>query len=301
MSKPQAMQPVRFEQSQRAVIEKYGTIFMPEDSEPPILNDATRSALIGWMREIDAAKELAAVGLKPRSTALFSGPPGCGKTTMAHHVAARRGCPLVLIDMSALRSQYVGQTGQQIVELFRAMRPIADKIVILLDEFDAIASKRLTIGQASDRESASIVIGLMQYMDSWTGLMIAATNMARNIDPALWRRFGMSVEISLPDDEPRFAIIKRYMMPFKLDEDDIWEITNLTNGATPALLRQLCEGIKRELVLGPRMSLPIDFHSVLARVLAYCVPHEDMYRPPLWDSASSIASPKVWPPIIGEN
>lgn len=296
MSQPQTMKPIRLEQQHRAVIEKYATIFNPEDSEPPILNDATRAALIGWLREMDAANELASVGLKARRTALFSGPPGCGKTTMAHHIAARRGCPLVLIDMSALRSQYIGQTGQQIVELFRAMRPMADKIVILLDEFDAIATKRKAVEQTSDREAASIVIGLLQYMDSWPGLMIAATNMATNIDPALWRRFGVSVEIGLPDDEPRFAIIRRYLAPFKMPDDDIWALVNLTGGATPALLRQLCEGIKRELVLAPRMAQSLDFPDVLARVLASCRPHDDMAKPALWDTPGEMRSPETWPP-----
>src|SRR4051812_40076411 len=85
-------------------ITNFATVLRPEDAEPPILSKAIRLSVRQWMLELSAEEELRAVGLKPRRTAMLSGPPGCGKTTMAHHFAARLGLPLVLVNMASIVS-----------------------------------------------------------------------------------------------------------------------------------------------------------------------------------------------------
>src|SRR3954454_16886469 len=82
----------------------------PGDAEEPILVPAVRSAVHEWLVEISAAEELRAAKLKPRSTAMLFGPPGTGKTTLAHHLAARLGVPLVLLgNENLVTSPYWGE------------------------------------------------------------------------------------------------------------------------------------------------------------------------------------------------
>src|SRR5258708_2228407 len=64
-------------------IETFATIHPPESAEAPILMSGVRAAMRQWLVEMGAADDLKAVGLEPRRTALLSGPPGCGKTTLA--------------------------------------------------------------------------------------------------------------------------------------------------------------------------------------------------------------------------
>src|SRR5688500_10182243 len=75
-----------------------GQVVMPGDAQAPILTAPVRAALHQWLFEMNAEAELSAVGLKPRSRCLLSGPPGCGKTTLAHHIAARLGLPMLVIQ-----------------------------------------------------------------------------------------------------------------------------------------------------------------------------------------------------------
>lgn len=279
-------------------ITKYAEILQPADSEAPILSPDIRMTIRQWMTEIGAEDELKAYGLKPRRSALLSGPPGCGKTTMAHHFAARLGLPLVLVNIGSLISCYLGATGQNINAMFDALQEQHQSCVLFLDEFDSIGTKRTNSGQGVSQERNSIVIALLQKIDAFTGTLIAATNRGDEIDSAIWRRFGMHLEIKEPDDESRYAILTRYLEPLKISEESMNIITEVTAGASPAVLRQLMEGLKRDVVLSPRFEQKQDPVSVFKRVMVSVRPHADAMLPPLWkeqwamDEIEKIA----WPP-----
>lgn len=262
--------------------ERFGVLFEPRDAEAPILGAVVRAAVHQWLQELNAEEELREVGLEPRRTALLSGPPGCGKTTLAHHLSARLGVPMVLVNLSTLISKWVGQSANQIDALFAAAREQPHSMVLFLDEFDAVAAKRMSQESSAAHEKNAIVIALLQAMDRHPGTMIAATNRGDDIDGAIWRRFGMHLTIGMPDDESRFAILTRYLAPFVLDEAALDLLSEFTGGATPALLRQLMEGIKRDLVLSPRFKRPDALKDVFERTIAAIRPHADLAVPRLW-------------------
>lgn len=265
-----------------ATLRNFATFYEPDDAEGPILSTAVRVIVHEWLQEISWAEDLENVGLKPRRRSFFAGPPGCGKTTLAHHIAARLGLPLALIDMQVVRSMYVGATGQNVAQLFRALETYAGKMVTLLDEFDTVANKRKTVEQAADREANAIVNAFLQRFDRHTGLMIAASNFSESIDPALWRRFDMHLEIGMPDDDARWAILKRYLVPFDVAEPVLDVLTDACAGASPALLRQLAENMKRSLVLGPRFQRKTDLMSILITAAGAISPPEGADHPGLW-------------------
>lgn len=275
-------------------------VLRPKDAQQPILPQEVRAAVRSWMTELFAEDELRDVDVKPRRTAMLSGPPGCGKTTLAHHLAARLGLPLVCVKMDRLRSKWVGQTAVQVADVFEEIERQAERCVLLMDEFDAVASARGDDGHASTREANAIVDSLLARVENFSGTMIAATNRADAIDPAMWRRFGLQLEIPLPGDEERFAILTRYLAPFAMVEDAMDFLAEATAGATPALLRQLMEGVKRDLVLAPRLDQPTEAPAVFARVMVGARPHKDLPCPPLWaeDAVRARLRKLAWPPTL---
>lgn len=293
------------EKLQRQALDKafgnFGYIVMPGEADPPILNPALRTALHHWLFEMNATKELKAAGLKPRTRALLSGPPGCGKTTLAHHIAARLGVPMVVIQAHVLMSKYVNESGERIGRLFRAARKSADPVALFFDEFDATAKSREGKGRnGAEDERASITISFMQELDRYEGLLFAATNEPGNIDRAIWRRFQMQIEIGLPGEVERDAIVRLYMRPFNCEEPTVKYLSDLFAGASPALIRECCETLKRGLVLASKMNLSTELPDMMRRLVAVVAPADEAEPPALWTNTFGLISGSAdvpWPPV----
>lgn len=276
---------------------QFADVFMPEDAEEPILAAPVRAAVFEWLSEIRASDDLAAVGCKPRRTALLFGPPGCGKTTLAHHFAARLGMPLACVRSESIVDKYLGSTGANIGSLFDVMRETEGRVVVFFDEVDALGGRRMNDQSASVERANSLNV-LLRRIETFNGVSLAATNRQDFLDPALWRRFGMQISVDLPGHDERFAIIRRYGAPFVLTDDEIDAVAYATEGASPALLRSLMEGIKRSIIVGPRLGRQGDARSVIAGVLASCAPAPEYDHPPLWADSRAledVASALSWP------
>jgi len=280
-----------------------GEIVLPADAKAPILTAPVRASLQQWMYEMNAGDELEAVGLKPRQRCMLSGPPGCGKTTLAHHICARLGVPMLVVQSHEIASQYMGATGNNIGTLFRKARKNRTGMALFFDEFDALAKSRAELaGRAADGEMANITIALLQEFDRFDGLLFAATNVTDKIDAAIWRRFDMQIEIGFPGPDERFAIVKMYLAPFDAGDYAVRAVADAMNGASPALIRQGCEAIKRSLILGPKMGMPTDLKSIMSRFATSASPADGQPLPLLWTAPREALIPlgrAPWPPELG--
>jgi SpoVK/Ycf46/Vps4 family AAA+-type ATPase len=134
-------------------------------------------------------------------SALFSGPPGTGKTMAASIIAAELGMPLFRVDLSQIVDRYVGETEKNIRRIFDAA---ADGHgVILFDEADSLFAKRTEVRSSSDRYANLEVNFLLQKMESFEGVTLLTTNSAESIDEAFKRRLRFRIHFPFPDREMR--------------------------------------------------------------------------------------------------
>lgn len=266
-------------------LEDFGDLLHPDQAVEPILPRPVRAALLEWLTEIWARDELAEVGLKPRARALFYGPPGTGKTTLAHHLAARLGLPMIAVRPDRIIDCLFGSSGRNLGALFDAARPEPDgegPVVMFFDEFDTLAGARQSGARDAGAERNAIVNVLLQRIDQHDGIIIAATNLARDIDPAIWRRFDIHISLDTPGQEERERILSRYLAPYGLPAAQLASLADACETASPALLRQLCEGLKRNIVLGPRLRWDMAREAVFGRLIASIEPHASLGKPRLW-------------------
>lgn len=286
-------------QSALEQLSRYAEILRPEDVDEPILAPTVAHAVHEWMVELNHAADLQAAKMQPRRLALLYGPPGTGKTTLAHHLAARLGLPLVAVQSERIVGKYLGQTGERLGELFDALKPVERHVVLLLDEFDALGMKRTEGRQGAEQERNQALTVLLRRVEGFRGVGLAATNTKDIIDPAMWRRFGLQISVDLPGEHERFAIIRKYADPFDVEDAAIDVLVDVTRGCSPSLLRQLMEGVKRALVLGPLLHFDVlDPERVFAQVIASIAPPPEMRLPPLWADPEAVEKVRgiAWPP-----
>ena len=282
-------------------VRKYAEVLSPADVDEPILAPRVAAAVHEWLIELNYTSELQAVNVTPRRLALLYGPPGTGKTTLAHHLAARLGMPLVAVQSERLVDSYLGATGKNIGELFDTLKVIESGVVLLLDEFDALAQKRTEGGKggAQQERNASLAV-LLRRIEAYRGIGCAATNTKDMLDSAMWRRFGMQISVDLPGEHERFAILRKYALPFDLEDEAIDILVGVTRSCSPSLLRQLMEGLKRTLVLAPRLGLDVSApERVFAHIITAIAPPPEMTTPPLWadpETAILEIANMAWPP-----
>ena len=141
----------------------------------------------------------------------FAGPPGTGKTICAQAIAHALGMKLLIVDYAEAESMWVGETPKNIVAAFRAASE--QNAVLFFDEADAIASRRSHSGMPDQRESNLTVNVLLRELENFNGIVIFATNLAANFDPAFERRIRTHVLFEMPGVEEREQIWKLQIHP----------------------------------------------------------------------------------------
>ncbi len=144
----------------------------------------------------------------------FAGPPGTGKTICAEAIAHALGRQLLVVRYSEMESMWAGETPKNVAAVFR----VADEqgAVLFFDEADAIAARRSTSTlQPMQRESNTTVNVLLRELESFNGVVIFATNLAANFDPAFERRIRTHVLFERPGAEEREQIWRVQVHPDK--------------------------------------------------------------------------------------
>jgi len=247
------------------------------------------SEVVDFLKHPERYRRAGAVGPKG---VLMVGPPGTGKTLMARAVAGEADVPFFALTGSSFVELFVGVGASRVRDLFTDARKRAPSIVFI-DEIDAIGGRRGAGGFAVNDEREQTLNQLLAEMDGFdpsTGVVVlAATNRIESLDPALLRpgRFDRTVEIPLPNQAERSAILRVHARDKKLGPDiDLdtvargtpgfsgADLANLVNEAAINAVRENCEVItasdfdtaRDRILLGHRDAtnalLPDEKHSV---------------------------------------
>lgn len=141
----------------------------------------------------------------------FYGPPGTGKTLAAEAMAGTLGVPIISIGIAEIESKYMGETAKNIK---RAFAEAAESGALLFfDEADTLLGKRLSsVTQGVDNEVNSMRSTMLIELERFEGVVVFATNFARNYDEAFRSRISYHVKFILPDLEARKALWSRMLV-----------------------------------------------------------------------------------------
>jgi hypothetical protein len=142
-------------------------------------------------------------------TALFTGPPGTGKSLAAHVLAGELGLDLLTVDLSAVVDKYIGETEKHLERLLSAAEGL--NAVLLFDEADSLFGSRSGVHDARDRYANQEVAYLLQRIERFSGVAILTTNFPGNVDAAFTRRLSFVVTFPNPDPATRLALWRSHL------------------------------------------------------------------------------------------
>ena len=154
---------------------------------------------------------------------LMYGPPGTGKTEFVKYLGRELDRKVLVVKGSDILSKWVGGSEQNIAAAFRTAE--SERAILFFDEIDGLVQSR---ERATASWQVSQVNELLQQMENFDGVMIAATNFCKNLDPAIMRRFTFKLEFDYLDDEGKRTFFER-MFKTTLTEEEYDALKALRN------------------------------------------------------------------------
>ena len=184
-------------------------------------------------REYAARDRLAHYSLRYRQKILLYGRPGCGKTLGAERLAWYTGLPMVKVRFDAIVSSFLGETASNLNLVFEQAKEM--DCLLFLDECDALTTSRSDPQEVG--EIKRVVNTFLQLLDDYSpssGLIVAATNLEKSLDQALWRRFDDLIEVSPPGRRELQSILTKGLSTVKIGEIDWPRIIREMDGFSAA-------------------------------------------------------------------
>jgi transitional endoplasmic reticulum ATPase len=182
------------------------------------------------------------LGIDPPRGVLLYGAPGCGKTLIARAVANETAAHFIHVNGPEVIHKFYGESEAHLRRIFEEAEAKAPSIVFL-DEIDAIAPKRAEVQGEVEKRVVAQLLALMDGLKTrGQVIVIGATNIQQNLDPALRRpgRFDREIEIGIPDRNGRREILDIHTRGMPLAADvDLDHLAGATHGFVGADLEAL--------------------------------------------------------------
>lgn len=157
---------------------------------------ASRTRLEDLALPADRLAPLRSLVAQRAGALLLTGPAGADKTRVAESLAGTLGRGLLRVDLARVVSRYIGETEKNLDRLFATAA--ATGAVLFFDEADALLGKRSDVKDSHDRYANVEVNYLLQKIESHRGLVVLASNLPQNIDPAFLRRLRYVIDLPWP-------------------------------------------------------------------------------------------------------
>lgn len=163
--------------------------------------------------------------------ALFSGPPGTGKTFAGTVLGNILGLDVYRMDLGLLVSKFIGETEKNLNALLDAVAH--EPMLLVFDEADSLFGKRSEVRDAHDRYANLEMNYLMSRLERHKGPSVLTSNRKERIDPGSLRRFQFVVDFPLPDAAERSRLWRLYLpvrapIDRDVDTDNLGEEFELT-------------------------------------------------------------------------
>lgn len=221
-----------------SLLELYELVYPEISLDDVVLPEGQNKIIAQVINEQQNAVNLLKHDMHPINRILLCGPPGCGKTMTAYAIANELKLPVAYVRLDGLVSSYLGQTSTNLRKVFESVKD--QRIVLFLDEFDAIAKKRDDSNELG--ELKRVVTTLLQNFDNMPAnvLLIAATNHQHLLDPAIWRRFNVTIMLEQPTEKQRKILISKLVEKYKIESNiNVNKIARITEGMSGALIEEL--------------------------------------------------------------
>jgi SpoVK/Ycf46/Vps4 family AAA+-type ATPase len=149
------------------------------------------------------------IGYGKGMIALFSGPPGTGKTMLAGLISKALDLDVYQVDLAQVVSKWVGETEKQLAKVFDAAERA--HAVLLFDEADSLFAKRTEVKSSNDRYGNLAVNYLLQRLEQYTGVAVLTTNKDAALDEALQRRLSLHLYLDIPEVDERQRLWVSFM------------------------------------------------------------------------------------------
>jgi len=211
---------------------------------------------------------------------LMYGPPGNGKTYIARAIAGEIDAAFFPVDLSTIKSKYVGETAKNLTSLFNEAAK-HERSVLFLDEVDALLGKRGNRKIDSVAQFLALTDGLKKNTNCM--LLLTATNKPWLLDEAVVRpgRLGTHIYVGLPDAKAREAIIALNMRDVPMAPGvSFAEVAAKTDGYSGADMAAICDkakmmAVRRQIASGTDQTITAaDFAETLEKVKPSVTPDD---------------------------
>lgn len=247
-------------------IPKYSKLIRPTEIEDvPLFFNNTNEESINKILDItsenykNVTKKFTDHGIKPGLTLLFYGNPGTGKTEFVKQLAKKNNRNLLLVDISSIKSKWVGESEKNIKRVFYEYKQALDSYfevpILFFNECDAIISKRNDVTTSVDQMNNTMQNIVLQELEDFEGLFIATTNLIQNIDKAFDRRLLYKLHFEEPNASTTQNILTNFFPSVEKDIlKNISETYELTGGQIQNLKKKwIVDSILHEINLESKM------------------------------------------------
>lgn len=208
-----AADPIQIEHHFDRLIEEHHNVIGERDLSYYPFPDEYR---LDWLNTVTDMEALCQ-GLQrsKRGRILLYGPPGCGKTAFAHHLAKTTDRPLLLKRASDIISAYIGETEKNLRNMFCEAKQ--DDAILLLDEADSFLQDRRFAQRSWELTQVN---ELLTQMENFQGVFICATNFMEHLDAAAIRRFSFKIKFDYLTKNQAETIFKETLLNLNSEAPD---------------------------------------------------------------------------------